>query len=333
MYFRVLSISAVALCMVLTAAGQTTGVQGAKIVPAAETDVQRGYLIGPGDEITAKILGEEQFDFVATVDSNGKIEVPFFDRPINAQCLSERELRTEVTKLLSKYLKSPQMSLRVTQRNSRPPVSIYGEVRQQQQVTLTRRARLLELISFAGGVTEKSGGMVQIFRTQAPICSDAAPETAWKADAADDFNVPSRLYSLSALRQGREDSNPEILAGDVIMVLKASPIYVTGEVIRPGEFSIPEGGLPLTQAVAMAGGITREAKTKTLKVYRRRPGTAQPQVIVANYDSIKKAQEKDVMLEPFDIVEVDKSKKSIGQILMEAVTGIPSRIPIPIRPL
>ena len=51
-----------------------------------------------------------------------------------------------------------------------------------------------------------------------------------------------------------------------------------------------------------------------------------------NYEMIKKGEQQDVMLRPFDIVEVDKSKKSIGEILLEAITGIPSRIPIPIKP-
>lgn len=301
--------------------------------PGGGTDDQKGYLIGPGDEVTGKVLGEPQFDFVTTVDEDGRIEVPFFEKPISARCKTERELRIEVAKLLAKYLKSPQLSLRVTQRNSRPPVSIYGEVRQQQQVVLTRRARLLELLSFAGGVTEKSGGMIQVFRTRPPICADATLEAEWKPEDSGLLDVPSRLYSLASLRQGREEANPEIMPGDIIVVAKASPIYVTGEVVRPGEMSIPEGGLPLTQAVAMASGITREAKTKTIKVYRRKPGTAQPEVIVAHYDMIKKGQEKDIMLEPFDIVEVDKAKKSIGDILLETLTGIPGRIPIPIRPL
>lgn len=295
-------------------------------------DTPKGYLVGPGDEITGKILGESQFDFVSTVDDNGNIEIPFFEKPIAVGCLSERDLRTEVTKLLSKYLKNPQVSVRVTQRNSRPPVSIYGEVREQQRVNLTRRAHLLELISFAGGVTEKSGGMIQVFRPHAPICADPNTANDWKEAGKDDLNVPSRMYSLAGLRQGREDANPEIFPGDIIMVQKSAPVYVTGEVVRPGELGIPEGGLPLTQAIAMASGITREAKTKTVKIYRRKEGSPNPEVLAVNYDQIKKGGQKDVLLQPFDIVEVDKSKKSIGDILLEAVTGIPNRLPIPIRP-
>ena len=74
------------------------------------------------------------------------------------------------------------------------------------------------------------------------------------------------------------------------------------------------------------------AKKKEVTVYRRKQGTSQPEVITVNYDSIKKGEQKDMMLEPYDIVEVGKSKKSIGDIFLEFVTGVPNRIPIPIRP-
>jgi len=38
------------------------------------------------------------------------------------------------------------------------------------------------------------------------------------------------------------------------------------------------------------------------------------------------------MLEPFDIVEVGKAPKTFMQYLTEFATGIPQRIPIPIKP-
>jgi polysaccharide export outer membrane protein len=323
MKIKVLLFSLTAFFAVSAVCGQTITVSD---------ESQKGYLVGPGDEITGKVLGESQFDFIATVDEDGKIEVPFFDKPLMAKCRTERELRSDVSQLLAKYLKSPQLSVRVTQRNSRPPVSIFGEVRQPQQVPLTRRAFLLELISYSGGVTDKSGGTVQVFRTRPPLCSEPSIESDWKASTGDGFDVPSRMYSLASLRQGREESNPEIFPGDIIVVQKAAPVYVTGEVVRPGEMNIPEGGLPLMQAVAMASGITRDAKTKSIKVYRRKQGTAEPEVMAVNYDSIRKGEQKDIMLEPFDIVEVGKAPKKFTDYLMDFVTGVPNRIPLPIRP-
>jgi len=298
----------------------------------SDVESQKGYQIGPGDEVTGKVLGEPQFDFVSTVDEDGKIEVPFFDKPVVAMCKTERDLRLDVAKLLAKYLKSPQLSIRVTQRNSRPPVSVYGEVRQQQQLALTRRVRLLEVLSTAGGVTDKSGGMVQVFRTRPPVCADPSALTLWKEETAGDLGAPSRMYSLASLRQGHDEANPEIFPGDIVVVTKASPVYVVGEVVRPGELSIPEGGLPMMQAVAMASGITREAKTKDIKVYRRKPGSVQPEVMTVNYDQVRKGTQKDIVLEPFDIVEVGKAPKSIASYLIDFATGVPNRIPIPIKP-
>ena len=302
----------------------------AQAVPADKAIAPRGYTVGPGDEITAKVLGEPQFDFVATIDENGKLEIPFVDTPVDAKCMSEGDLRTAVSKLLQKYLRDPKLSLRVTDRKSRPPVSITGEVRQQQQITLIRRAHLLELISFAGGETEKSGGVIQVYRTRPPVCAAEAELSAWKseADAEGVLGVPSRTYSLNSLRQGKGEANPEIFPGDVIVVLKAAPVYIVGEVVKPGEFGIPEEGLPLTQALAMASGITRNAKAKSIKIYRRKDGAGQPDILTVDYNAIRKGELEDPVLSPYDIVEVGKSPKKFTDYLIEFATGIPNRIPI-----
>lgn len=287
----------------------------------ADVPVQKGYMVGPGDEITGKVLGEPQFDFVATVDEDGKIEVPFFDKPVVAKCRSERELRADISALLAKYLRNPQISVRVTERKSRPPATIYGEVNKPQEITLMRKATLVEILAISGGVKDEAGGMIQVFRTRAPLCSDGRDDSDWKVTGGDATDVPSRMYSLASVRLGKEEANPVIYPGDVIVVQKASPVYVTGEVVAPQGIYLKEGGMTLTEAIAKIGGVRREAKTKDIKIYRLKPNSKDREVIAANYDLIKKGQQKDLMLEPYDIIEVDKSKKSIGQTILEVVTG------------
>lgn len=289
--------------------------------PPVDVSGQRGYLVGPGDEITGKVLGEAQFDFVVTVDEDGKIEVPFFDKPVVAKCRSERELRTDISTLLAKYLKNPQISIRVTDRKSRPPATIYGEVRTPQQIILMRKATLIELLAFSGGVTDDAGGMIQVFRTRAPLCTDAGEDSDWRQSGSDPTDVPSRMYSLGSVKLGKEEANPLIYPGDVIVVQKARPVYITGEVVTPQGVYIKEGGLSLTQAIAMIGGVKREAKTKDIKIYRLKSGSKERETISANYDMIKKGQQKDIPLEPYDIVEVDHSKKSIAQTILEIASG------------
>lgn len=289
--------------------------------PPIDPQNEKGYLVGPGDEITGKVLGEPQYDFVVTVNEDGKIEVPFFDKPVMAKCRSERELRLDVSTLLAKYLRNPQISIRVTERKSRPPATIYGEVRTPQQVVLMRKATLVELLAFSGGVTEEAGGMIQVFRTQPPLCSASTEDSDWKANGGDATDVPSRMYSLSSVKMGKEEANPIIYPGDVIVVQKASPVYITGEVVAPQGIYLKEGGMSLTEAIAKIGGVRREAKTKDIKIYRLKSNSKDREVISANYDQIKKGTQKDIMLEPYDIVEVDKAKKSIAQTVLELVAG------------
>ena len=281
----------------------------------------RGYLIGPDDVVEGKVLGEPEYDFAATVDQDGNIEVPFFDKPIAAQCRSERELRADVTKLVSKYLRSPQLSLRVTERKSRPPVTVSGEIRSPQLVELKRQARLLEILSFSGGTTDDAGGIIQVFRPRPPLC--AAPEELadWRAGVSADTDVPSRVYSLASVRLGRDEANPIIYPGDVIVVQKASPVYINGEVNSPQGVLIKNGSLSLTQAIAQIGGFNREAKTKDIKIIRQKPNSQETDTIAVNYDLIRKGEQKDVMLQPYDIVQVGKTKKSVGQIVFETITG------------
>jgi polysaccharide biosynthesis/export protein len=289
--------------------------------PPVDLQAQKGYLVGPGDEITGKVLGETQFDFVATVDENGYIQVPFFDKPVAAKCRSEQELKAEIGILLAKYLKNPLISVRVTDRKSRPPATIYGEIRTPQQIVLMRRATLVEILAFSGGVTEEAGGMIQVFRTRPPLCTEAVEGSNWKPPSNSPSEVPSRMFSLSSVKLGKEEANPVIYPGDVIVVQKASPVYITGEVVAPQGIYLKERGLSLTEAIAKIGGVRREAKTRDVKIYRLKPDSTERDVISVNYDQIKKGLQKDVMLQPYDIVEVAHAPKSVGQTIMEIVSG------------
>ena len=279
----------------------------------------KGYLLGPGDEITGKVIGEPDYDFVTTINEDGKIV--FLDKVVIASCKTEGELKSEVTKILEKYLRSPQLSLRVTDRKSKPPATVYGEVRTPAQVMLMRKVTLMEVISFSGGPTEDAGGNVRIFRTQAPICTEDYEESNWKPDSTDPVDVPSKMFTLSNVKLGTNSSNPVIYPGDVILVEKASPVYVTGEVANPQAVLIKEGGLSLFDAISKLGGPKREAKTKDIKVYRRKINSDSPEMISANYDLIRTGKQKDIMLQAYDVVVVDKAKDSIGKILLDLAIG------------
>jgi polysaccharide export outer membrane protein len=281
--------------------------------------------------ITVNVLGEKDFNFVATVDEDGKFQV--FKQAVIAKCRTEKEIYTDITQLLSKYLRTPEINLNV-KRNSRPPVVVSGEIRKPVEVDLTRRATLLDMITLAGGPTNEAGGMIQVFRPTPPMCDDRAEATIWTAENSNGSDIPTRLYTYSNLKSGKEESNPEIFSGDLIVVKKASPVYVIGEVKILREILITETGLSLQEALAQAGGVSREAKTKNITIHRLKDNSKERQLIAVNYDLIKKGKQGDVVLQPEDIIEVDKAKKSVVQTVLElamggarnAVNVIPQRI-------
>ncbi len=307
-------LAVVSLLVVMPAAGLAQDLR-----PVA---MPQAYLVGPGDKIEGKVLGEEEFNFTATVDETGVFLMPFVDSEINALCRSEREITDEVRDRYSKLLKDPMISVRVVERRPPTPVTVSGEVRNPQRVELVRETRLLELISFSGGYTDDAGGTVQIVRTQLQRCADEKTRKEWEAETNNGTELPSRLFSRSSIKDGRNESNPIIHPGDIIIINKASPVYMTGEVVQPTGVYIKEGGLSLTQAIAMVGGVREKAKTKDIKIYRLKGENFRDrETIAVNLDQIQKGQAQDLMLEPYDIVEIDRSKDSIATTILNIVAG------------
>jgi polysaccharide export outer membrane protein len=283
-----------------------------------DLSLAKAYLFGPGDEITVKVSGEAEFDFIATVGEDGKVEVPFSEDTLIAKCKTQVQLKAEIKELLSKYLRRPMFNM--TFKANRPPVAIYGEVRNPEPVVLMRKATIVEVLAFSGGVTEDAGGLIQVFRTQPAVCADPSEDSDWKnKDTPTD--VPSKLFSLANIRAGREEANTIIYPGDVIWVRRASPVYVNGEVVNPQGVYIKEDGLTLTEAIAKLGGVRREASTKDIKIYRLKPNSKDRDIIAVNYDLIKKGEQKDVMLEPYDVIEVGKARQSIGKTILDIAVG------------
>jgi polysaccharide export outer membrane protein len=71
-----------------------------------------------------------------------------------------------------------------------------------------------------------------------------------------------------------------------VMVLQAnsSKFYVTGQVQRPGEYSLPRG-ITVLQAISTAGGFTEWADQKSLVLVRAAAGQP-PQRLRINYNKV-----------------------------------------------
>jgi protein involved in polysaccharide export with SLBB domain len=186
---------------------------------------------------------------------------------------------------------------------------------------LHRPARLLELLSDSGGVTEQHSGTIQITHTEPPMCSaDAEATQAQSATAnTDALGLPYTLYSVSDLRLGKSEANPYIRNGDIIWVAEASPIYVVGNVAQPTSLYLKDG-MTLTRVIAMVGGA-KAANEEKVRIYRQKPGATEPEVLTVNYKAIKQGKEKDFALQPYDISEEPKQGFTTKAVL-DTVIGL-----------
>jgi polysaccharide biosynthesis/export protein len=284
----------------------------------------RNYLLGPGDILDVRIFGQPDLNSTAEIDSDGNISsLPFLEMPVRAKCRTEKEVQKDIAEAYGKYLKKPQISVRITQRNSRQPATVFGAVRQPTRIQMQRKVRLNELMAASGGFTERAAGTIQILHTEPVMC----PGPGEEADGApiEGTRIPLTLLRISDLRAGKLEANPVIRPGDYILVTEAEPVYITGSVIAPqGVFMRDQ--LTLGRALAMVGGARKEAKTTDIRIYRQRPGSSEQDTIHVDYSAIKKQQKPDVLLEAYDIIEVPEagmfSASRLPTTLMGAVSGV-----------
>lgn len=274
--------------------GKTQKAQPAK--PASQP-----YLLGPGDVVEVKVFGQD-LSSNAQVDADGNLSsLPFLD-PIPARCRTEREVQKEITMAYSRLIKEPQVSVRIVERNSRPPASVSGAVRQNGKVPVLRKQRLNEVIAASGGFTEKAAGTIQILHTEPVLC----PEDGENVESfpIDGTAIPFEVVQIADLKKGT--SNPIIRPGDLILVTEAEPVYITGSVVAPGGIMMRDQ-LTLSRALAMVGGTRPQANLSEITIYRQKPGSNQQETIKVDYAAIKKNKTPDVFLKPYDVIDVSES--------------------------
>jgi len=288
-------------------------------------DIQgiKKYLLGPGDVLDIRVFGQPELSSNVQVDSDGNLSsLPFLDTPIKAKCRTDKEIQKDIAIAYAKFINNPQVSVRISERNSRQPATVFGAVRQPTRVEMKRKVRLNELMAVSGGFTERASGTIQILHTEPLMC----PEPGEEAEAApiDGTSIPLKIVKIQDLRLGKRDANPVIRPGDYVLVTEAEPVYITGAVLSPGGIYMRDQ-LMISRALAMVGGTRKEAKLTDVRIYRQIPGSANQEVIHVDVAAIKKNQKPDFLLQAYDVIEVSESgmfsSSRIGSTLVGALTG------------
>lgn len=318
--FTCFSIAGSALAQPHATASITTNSKHTGVEVAADSNDR--YRIGPGDVLDIRIFNRPNLSRDAIrVEGNGMIRMPLIETEIRAACKTEGELAKEIAGRYLKFYRNPQVDVFVKEYRS-VTVSIIGFVNDQGRFQLQRRIRLLELLTYAKGASDKAGQTINIVHS-APVIACQQNDSQ-----ADDLAFSS--YRLSDTLAGKPEANPYLQAGDIVTLPEADQVYVVGNVLSPRSISLSEP-ITLTQAIAMAGGVAKDSKKDKIRIVRKEPGSQTRKEIMVDLVAIEKKRAEDIILLPNDIVNVQTSEaKSLLRSLIgggaQSITQLPVRV-------
>jgi len=217
------------------------------------------------------------------VTSKGDIYFPLIGYT-HVAGLTGEEAQELIEKRLGEYLKNPQVSLFVAEYASQG-ASVLGEVNKPGVYPVLGEQHLFDLISAAGGTTEKAGHNITVTRRREPDKPIAVP--------------------LHRNLTDNPENNVPVYPGDTVIVHKADIVYVLGDVARPSALLMDTGDLTVLKAIALAGGTNRTAKLNGARILRKSPnGMTETPV---ELKKILAAKAPDVVLAADDVLLVPSS--------------------------
>ncbi len=242
-----------------------------------------------GDLIEVATYNVPELTTKARVSTKGEVYLPLIDY-VHIAGLTAEEAEGLIQKRLSDggFVKNPHVTLFVDQYASQG-ASILGEVVRPGVYPVPGEQRLFDLISAAGGLTEKAGKSITITHRDQPEKPIIVP--------------------LSRNISDNPESNIAILPGDTIIVRKADLVYVVGDVGRPSGFLMDNAHLTVLQAIALAGGTTHTANLGGTRIIHRGPaGLTETPV---ELKKILRAKAPDVTMQADDILFVPTSATKV----------------------
>lgn len=264
--------------------------------------------VGPGDLLDIQVFGEGQMSGQVRVAANGDIR-PAFLPSLHVAGKTPAEIEQQLRKSYSTLLRDPLVSVRLLENNSRR-ITITGAVPRPGIYAYSGQLRLMDALTLAGGVDPERASP-DIFLLHPA-----------KAEGNTDPPVDTVMETIDTRKLvGNPDLNRLLEPGDVIDVPQQKRVYITGDVLHPGEMPLTPQ-LTLGKAITIAGGLLPQASHGTVKVLRRSSTSTGRTQLVANISDIQSNRRPDLPLEPGDIIVVPGSALRIsGLEILDFLSG------------
>jgi polysaccharide export outer membrane protein len=241
-----------------------------------------------------------------TISQEGTITLPFLGKT-KAEGLTIDQLTHEITaRLKADYFVEPQVILSVVGYRSKK-VYILGEVKNPGSYGMEHEnTSLIELISMAGGATEKRGKKAFVLRG---AYEDIA--SGGKIDELVEKKEPIAVDLQRLLERADLTANVRLRPDDVVYIpprifvdIAQSKIYVMGHVNKPGVYEFQDG-ITALNACLLAGGFAKFAAPNRATVTRFE--NEKKTIIKIDLNDVREGNADDVILNPGDRVYVPKS--------------------------
>jgi polysaccharide export outer membrane protein len=242
---KMITISAVLLASPL-AAQTAAPVPAAAPAPAANSMSEDSYLLGPGDTIEVRVLGQNDFTTRSRLREDGTIALPFIG-DVKASGQNSTTFARTVAARLDKggFYAKPIVNVEIVSFSSRY-VTVLGAVGQSGLQPVDREYHLSEILARSGGLR-----------------ADSNDEIIIRNDAGEEKRL---TYSSVAL--GMPDSDPIVKPGDRIFAPVAESFYIYGQVNAPGAYPTKRD-LSFRNALGRAGGLTANGSQGKIKIFRK----------------------------------------------------------------
>jgi polysaccharide export outer membrane protein len=166
----------------------------------SEVDVNR-YRIGPSDVIQVFVWRNPELTTTVPVRPDGKISTPLVEDMV-ANGKTPTELARDIEKVLAEYIRSPQVSVIVTQPASLfSQVRVVGQVRQPTPLAYRQGMTVLDALLAVGGLGDfAAGNRAKIVRT------------------VDGKTQEIRIKADDLVNKGDMSQNRELQPGDVLVI-------------------------------------------------------------------------------------------------------------------
>jgi polysaccharide biosynthesis/export protein len=256
---------------------------------SSDVSADQGYLIGEEDVLQISVWGNQELSIQVPVRPDGMISFPLVG-DVRAAGIGPQELKLLLERELSKFIKTPTVSVIVTAINS---FKIYvigegissttGGVSNPGVITLKRNTALLQLLAQLGSLKNADLNNAYILRDGKRLNNDFF-KLIIKGDMAQD--LPLKPNDIILIPDNFEKR-----------------IMVVGAVRNPGIIQYREG-LTVTDAILNTGGFTEFAKQNDVMIVRRE-GTSVKNIEARLKDVIQDGDiSKDVSLKPGDLIIV-----------------------------